>query len=723
MTIRKEHKKLFIIVLLFILLNTINTYFVTIQLLNRYTAPISRTFVGEVTSFFGNVSILFLIVIVVFLIARKDKNRIKSLLFISLFLNILILLLGYYTLFYSNHFSLNALDIFKNPSEGLSQGLFTEAINELFLYYRILVFIPSVTLLVLFIKYRNYAKINKTTDFNFSLRKILISSFSFILVFGTVNISYAGQISRKDSYNINSLNSTQGVQQYGLYPYYITEFLGIKFNHTTRKSLDINTEQELFDSYNNFNKNQKSYYNFIDGKYYSNELLVRNSFASISDELNLNDDDSLNGVFKDKNLVLVHMESLNQFLLEVPEISEKFVFLNQLLKESIVFDNFYTSVGMGVSSDAEASVLTGLYMNGYSTLYRDYEKSGLTVDTLPKLFSKKNYKSVSVHGDAKEFYNRNNAYRDFIGFSEPMFSNEDFARRENMTLEEYKESRKDYVYNGIKIKSPWPSEFETFDILEEFKEELGSKYMLFPAFISQHTPFLFDPYDSPDYSNLKNYSKLKEITKRYINYVPYLDDLIKSSLFDPKTSNSRIDTNTVYIFYSDHGSSLKNGDLNLLYDKNLSLLEERRILQQTISFIYAPGKTINPQTNLNEGLIKGRQKLTRTNTDLYRTIGDLFDLFDENDFYFGVNGLSNEPSFVIDNRIQDIIIDDINRINEDNYKPYLVSLRNDNKYYPNVELSNKKRIMDNIKYFKQLSDLIISDKTVYIDFKNALQKR
>ena len=129
-------------------------------------------------------------------------------------------------------------------------------------------------------------------------------------------------------------------------------------------------------------------------------------------------------------------------------------------------------------------------------------------------------------------------------------------------------------------------------------------------------------------------------------------------------------------------------------------------LQQVAAFIYAPGETIN-ENNINEGIITGRQNKVRGHIDLYRTIVDLFGLYDDSKFYFGVNGLSDEPTFVIDNRIQDLIVQDIN-----NDKHYLVSLRNNQNVYPiNTELDLA--LLDEVVEFKKLSDLLLNDVQVY----------
>lgn len=716
MDLKKARNLHLIYMLSFVLLNILNTYFVTTRLLNRYISPVSRTFLGEINAIVGNFSILFIILVITYVVVRKDLNRIRVLLYVTLFLNVFIYLINIYNMFYSSTFTVYSLDIFKNPSEGISKGLVDEALLQLIVYYRILIFVPFITLLVLLLKYKKVCN-GHSLSTSVPFRRVIISGLygvSLVLISST---SYLIQINNND-FNINSISSTQGIQNYGVYPYYLTELFGIKLNHTSKKSLGIRTLTELEEEYDFYNKNKDKYINFIDRKEYSNNLLAKDSIVTDLSLLGINEDESLNGIFKDKNLVLVHLESLNYFLFEIPEIRERFTFLNKLFEESIVFENYYTSVGMGVSSDAELSVLTGLYPNGYSTFYRDYEKGNYEIDSLPKLFSEYGYISKAFHGDSPIFYNRDRAYQTLIGFTEDYYTINDFAIRDGYdSVKKYlrDRARNGIEYNGLKIFSTWPSEFELHDVMYEYIDSINQKHMVFPMYLTMHTPYLFNPYTDQSYEFEFDY-RLKPITNRYIEYVKYIDELIESTFFNPITKESRIDSNSVYVFYSDHGSGIKNGDLEYLYGRELSAIEERTMLQKTIAFIYAPSDTIDPVTNLNKGLIKGNQKLVRSHIDLYRTIGDLFGLFDETNFYFGVNGLSLEPTFVIDNRIQDLVIDNINDINQ----PFIVSLRNLKQKYPDIYLNNQVYVINKIKRFKQLSDLILIDDSVYKDYKSTL---
>lgn len=728
MVVKKQRNLYIAILIVFFSMNVLNTYFLTSQILNKYIAPMERSLIGEITAIFGNLGMLTLFFMTGVSIFKKDKHRFLYLTILTLLLNFVIFALGYFNLFYGTAFSNSAFDIFKNPAEGLTSGLFTELMGELFLYYRILVFVPFISLLVLTILY--FKQVKKTdiqTLYVLTGTKTLVLVMSFFVLMGTSTTSYLIQL-KHDDFLIGSTRSSKGIQRYGVYPYYFTNFMGINFENTTRDSLGI-TDENLNVSYQLFNKNKESYNNIIDGKTYSNDLLVKDSVLNVHDSLNLNSDSSLTGVFEDKNLVLVHMESLNYFLWQLEDTRAKFTFMNKLFEQSFVFENYYTSVGLGVSSDAEATVLTGLDMNGYNTFYRSYDKYKYNIDTLPKLF--KDYDSQAFHADYEKFYNRDVAYPEMIQFTKDYFSLESFAKQDGMdNALEYSRKRSvegypypHYTNKDLVIKSPWPSEFELSDeVYKGLANNNGKKQFSFSSFMTPHTPFLFNsmPEDIINNNNIKN------ITKRYLEFATFTDYAVESYLVDPRTGDERPNiTNNVYVFYSDHGSSLKNGDIARLFNKKYSLLEERQMLQQTIAFIYAPSNVPTSTKGIYEGLITGTQKLARGHMDLYRTIGDMFGLFEDDNFYFGVSGFSKEPTFVIDNRIQDLVVDDINNIDEPNYVPFFLSLRNTkfrNSHHNTKYLKNEQEVLTFIKQFKKHSDLLLVDKDIYNDYKRTLQK-
>jgi lipoteichoic acid synthase len=122
------------------------------------------------------------------------------------------------------------------------------------------------------------------------------------------------------------------------------------------------------------------------------------------------DKDTLQGFGIDKNLILIQVESLENFIIgseiDNQEITPK---INAILKNSIYFNNIYAQTGNGHSSDAELIINSSMYpVKEGSTFFRfpntEYQSS------FPNLLKSKGYNTFAVHGDIESYWNRQQAY-------------------------------------------------------------------------------------------------------------------------------------------------------------------------------------------------------------------------------------------------------------------------------------------------------------------------
>ncbi|HHT39603.1 MAG: sulfatase-like hydrolase/transferase [Acholeplasmataceae bacterium] len=651
---------------LFYLLNIFNTYFITSTFLNRYLISFNRSFVMEVNSFIGNFAVLTILLFLGFLIIRKEKGRYKYMVVLTFLFNVIIFLLGLFTKYYQTVFSPSNMDVFKNPATKLTTSIIIESFKELFVYWRIVVFIPFISLVVIYLIFTKSIKKAKS-DANevvvFNTIPLNLSLLIGGMLLSALSILYTN-IKINKNWEIDAEKPLYAVQNGGVYNYYFSEL----FHFATKE------EEVSLDYYDEYNKNKESYLNYY-GETYSNTL-------KLSEANNLVVDDSLkqenlNGIFKDKNLVLVHIESLNHFLLQEDGLlgSDYLETLKALLKESYLFDNFYTNVGVGNSSDAEFAVLTGIHPKGDSTIYWDYQKTEYLFPALPKLFGN-DYQKISLHGDVAGFYNRVPVHREMLGFDDYYYYDENEAYYSG-TFNGY------YYFQELNDKtdeaSPWVSDISLLDwTLEMYQEE--EKNFLYPIMIQPHVPYLY--YNDEPYFD-KQQLKVDTVTLRYLNYQSYFEAYFKKFIEISKKMS-----NTVYLFYSDHGSGIPYKDLLTISNKSkeeLSYIEYEKEMLRTLAFLYVPGEEVN-EDGINVGLFKGKQPLVRSQVDLYRTVIELFDL--ETDYYyFGVNGLSKEKTFSIDTRTFSLVTDeyylvgkrmnDLKNFSEDNIYPYKETFEND----------------------------------------------
>ena len=115
-------------------------------------------------------------------------------------------------------------------------------------------------------------------------------------------------------------------------------------------------------------------------------------------------DNKYKGMYKGKNLLVIQVESLENFVIgqsiDGQEITPT---LNKLVKNSLYFDEYYTQINEGTSSDADLLTNTSVYpVRKGSTFFRfPYA----TYNSLPDLFNKKGYTTTAIHPDNGEYWN------------------------------------------------------------------------------------------------------------------------------------------------------------------------------------------------------------------------------------------------------------------------------------------------------------------------------
>lgn len=123
----------------------------------------------------------------------------------------------------------------------------------------------------------------------------------------------------------------------------------------------------------------------------------------------------LSGVAQGKNLIIIQMESFQNFLLGLnidgTEITPN---LNKLVKESMYFPNFYQNVGQGNTSDAEFVVNTSFYIPPRGAATQHYVDRVLP--SLPRLLQGAGYDTATFHTNVVEFWNRGELYK-ALGFN------------------------------------------------------------------------------------------------------------------------------------------------------------------------------------------------------------------------------------------------------------------------------------------------------------------
>ena len=235
------------------------------------------------------------------------------------------------------------------------------------------------------------------------------------------------------------------------------------------------------------------------------------------------------GVAKGKNVLVIHLESFQQFLIgykwKGKEVTPN---LNKLYhaKNTLSFANFYNQVGQGKTSDAEMMLENSLFGLQSGSAMSSYGTSN-TFESAPAILNQQGgYTTAVMHGGAGSFWNRNNAYKQF-GY--------DYF----MPLSYYENKPKYYIGYGLKDKI-------FFSQSIKYIERLSQPFYLKLITVTNHYPYDLDK---------KNQSIAKtdtgdETVDGYVQTAHYLDQAVGQLMRWMKKTG--LDKNTLLVFYGDH---------------------------------------------------------------------------------------------------------------------------------------------------------------------------
>lgn len=235
------------------------------------------------------------------------------------------------------------------------------------------------------------------------------------------------------------------------------------------------------------------------------------------------------GVAKNKNVLVIHLESFQQFLIDYKwhgkEVTPN---LNKLYhaNDTISFDNFFNQVGQGKTSDAEMMLENSIFGLQSGSAMSSYGTSN-TFESAPAILGQQaGYTSAVMHGGAGSFWNRDNAYKSF-GY--------DYF----MPLSYYQNKKGYYLGYGIKDKL-------FFDQSIKYIEHLPQPFYLKMITVTNHYPYDLDKKNqSIDKTDTGN-----KTVDGYVQTAHYLDEAIGELMSYLKKSG--LEKNTLIMLYGDH---------------------------------------------------------------------------------------------------------------------------------------------------------------------------
>ena len=286
------------------------------------------------------------------------------------------------------------------------------------------------------------------------------------------------------------------------------------------------------------------------------------SFREFYSEKNESKTNEYTNIFKDRNVIVIHAESMQNVALNTSfngnEVTPN---VNRLKNEGIYFSNYYAQASGGTSSDSEFTFSTSLLpvTNGavaISYWNREYE-------TLQKLLKNDGYRTISMHANNGDFWNRNNFHKK-LGYDK-FYSKQDYNIDEVIGL-------------GLSDKSFFKQSVEK---LKKEQEENG-KFMATMIMLSNHTPFDdLDKYGEFDVDIKEQVTKTNENGEEVTEDVSYpymegtkLGNYFKSVHYADSALGELVNEldeaglleNTVLVIYGDHDAKLPKKDYVRLYN-------------------------------------------------------------------------------------------------------------------------------------------------------------
>lgn len=377
------------------------------------------------------------------------------------------------------------------------------------------------------------------------------------------------------------------------------------------------------------------------------------------------------GVAKGKNIFIIHLESLQQWVIDYKVDGQEVTpNLNKLYHSSdtLAFDNFFHEVGQGKTSDAEMML--------ENSLFGLPEGSAMTIDgttntfqAAPALLEQKlGYSTAAFHGDVPSFWNRDNAYKSF-GYQ--YFFSKDF-------FPTVKDSDVGY---GTKDKL-------FLKYTAEYLQQLPQPFYAKLITVTNHYPYIIHSEDT-DFPKL---STGDDTVDPYVQTAHYLDQSIGELLnYLDKTGLRK---NSVLILYGDHYGISDNHKAAIA-----KILGKKSVTNYDLAMFQKVPFMINM-----EGLKGGIDHTYGGEIDVLPTIEDLLGISSDKYIQFGQDLLSTKRNQIVPFRDGDWVSKTYTKYGGDYY--YTAT----GKPITKMTTSQKKQIDKIQKYVT--TDLALSDKVI-----------
>lgn len=255
------------------------------------------------------------------------------------------------------------------------------------------------------------------------------------------------------------------------------------------------------------------------------------------------------GIAKGRNVIVIHLESFQQFLIDKKINGQEVTpFLNSLYhgQDTYAFSNFFNQVGQGKTSDAENMLETSTYGLSQGSLFATLGNDN-TFQAAPAILKQRaGYTSAVFHGNVASFWNRNNVYKN-LGYQ--YFFDASYFDTSGDKATGY----------GLKDKLLFA---DSIKYLQHLQQPFYVKYLT----VTNHFPFDLDDEDKD--SNFTTTNTGSSMVDNYFVTAHYLDQSLQE--FFSYLDKTGLAKKSIIMIYGDHYgiSNSENKNLASVLGKN-----------------------------------------------------------------------------------------------------------------------------------------------------------
>lgn len=458
-----------------------------------YNSTVAISEALEAETIIGTLS--FIIVLICFLSVLTNRARVTITIIIDILLSILIFADNVYYVFSNSFLSVAQISNLQYGGEIMSS--LPTLLNIKQIWYFIDIIIIALLLLVRILKLEKKPKSTKKQI----VAKCVIFAVG-IVIFVLVGVKFI----EKDNQKL--YNKDMQMREATIFGYHIYDI---------ENAINIKSKTKYKD------------YNMMIEAYNELKMQYDEEYGEIQYDLQ--------GILKDKNVIILQLESVQEFVVNKEingtEITPN---LNKFLAENIEFTNMHMQ-SYSTTADSEHSTITSLYPMENGMAFSKYYTN--TYDDIFKIFNNANYFTSYMHGNYPYFWNRGNVYGR-LGL-------------DDLSLKEQFSDLSENINGDLSDELLYRQAVEKL-------EQFDKPFISFIVTASSHTPFTLE--------GLQDRSKLTvdvgeykgTVFGNYIEAVNYADYAF--GIFIDELKEAELYEDTAILVFGDHnGLSMYNEDL------------------------------------------------------------------------------------------------------------------------------------------------------------------